>query len=165
MARYYYNEETGELIEIESESEKFNSALAGLFIIAAPFVIIACILRKYAEFVSSHSTLSTVIFVILSLIIGVLVYSGQDDASFKPVGIAAVVVSLLPIGIAQTGYIIPYILSTESALDIFFEWLIITVITVLISIFINAMCMMSKNGIIHFIAAAVYFIITVAMVG
>lgn len=76
----------------------------------------------------------------------------------------AVVVSLLPIAIAQACYAIPYILSHDGAIGVAFEWMIVTFITVGISFFMIQISLLFKNGIKHLMVAAVYLFIALIFI-
>lgn len=69
--------------------------------------------------------LSWVVFLGLSVVLGDLLYR-KKKAVNKKLGIVAVVISLLPIAMAQAFYVIPYILSHDGAIGVTFECLIVT---------------------------------------
>ena len=74
------------------------------------------------------------------------------------------VVSLLPIAMAQACYAIPYILSHDGAIGVTFEWLIVIFFTVGISFFVIQISLLFRNGIKHLMVAAVYLIIALVVV-
>ncbi len=159
MANYFYNRGTDTLCV--SRGDGFGW-FALLFVLAMPFFIIAVWLRQYALFVSEHPLLSWVVFLVMSVVFGNMLYR-KKNAENKKLGIVAVVVSLLPIAIAQAYYTIPYILSHEGAIWVTFEWLIVTFFTVGISSFVIQISLLFNNGIKHLIVAAVYLLISLVV--
>ena len=160
MANYFYDRDTDTLYV--SQGDGFGW-LALLFVLATPFFIIAVWLRQYALFVSEHVLLSWAAFLGLSVVLGNLLYR-KKKAENKRIGIIAVVVSLLPIAIAQACYAIPYILSHDGAMGVTFEWLIVTFFTVGISFFVIQISLLFKNGMKHLMVAAVYLIVALIVI-
>ena len=159
MANYFYDRDTDTLYV--SRGDGFGW-FALLFVLATPFFIIAVWLRQYALFASEHALLSWVVFFGLSVVLGDLLY--KRKATNRKLGIVAVVVSLLPIAIAQACYAIPYILSHDGAIGVAFEWMIVTFITVGISFFVIQISLLFKNGIKHLMVAAVYLFIVLIFI-
>lgn len=160
MANYFYDRDTDTLYV--SQGDGFGW-FALLFVLATPFFIIAAWLRQYALFATEHVLLSWVVFLGLSVVLGNLLYRKRRAANRK-LGIVAVVVSLLPIAIAQACYAIPYILSHDGAIGVAFEWMIVTFITVGISFFVIQISLLFKNGIKHLMVAAVYLFIALIFI-
>lgn len=156
MANYFYDKETDTLYV--SENDGFGW-LGFLFVLAAPFIIIAVWLKQYATFVNSHSFLSCIVFLLFAAFVSLLHYR-RRRTQHRLLGFIAVVVSLLPVYLAQTMYAIPYILSHDGPLEIAFEWMIVTFLTVGLTFFLNQICLLFKNGLTHLIAASLYLILT-----
>lgn len=160
MANYFYDRDTDTLYV--SRGDGFGW-FALLFVLATPFFIIAVWLRQYALFTSAHALLSWIIFLGLSVLLGDLLYR-KKKASNKKLGIVAVVVSLLPIAMAQAFYAIPYILAHDGAIGVAFEWLIVTFFTVGISFFVIQISLLFMNGVKHLMVAATYLIIALFVI-
>lgn len=160
MANYFYDRDTDTLYV--SRGDGFGW-FALLFVLATPFFIIAVWLRQYALFATEHALLSWAVFLGLSVVLGNLLYR-KRKATNRKLGIVAVVVSLLPIAIAQACYAIPYILSHDGAIGVAFEWMIVTFITVGISFFVIQISLLFKNGIKHLMVAAVYLFIALIFI-
>ena len=142
MANYFYDQDTDTLYV--SHGDGFGW-LALLFFLATPFFIISVWLRQYAVFASEHALLSWGAFLGFSALLGKLLYRKKEAENAK-VGILAVIVSLLPIAIAQAFYAIPYILSHNGTVGITFEWLIVTFFTVGISFFVIQISLLFQNN-------------------
>ena len=94
--------------------------------------------------------------------LGDLLY--KRKATNRKLGIVAVVVSLLPIAIAQACYAIPYILSHDGAIGVAFEWMIVTFITVGISFFVIQISLLFRDGVKHLMVAVVYLFIALIFI-
>ena len=127
-----------------------------IFPFVTPFFIIAV-------FVSEHALLSWGAFLGFSALLGKLLYRKKEAENAK-VGILAVIVSLLPIAIAQAFYAIPYILSHNGTVGITFEWLIVTIFTVGISFFVIQISLLFQNAVKHLTIASVYLLISVIII-
>ena len=160
MANYFYDEDTDTVYV--SEGDGFGW-LGLLFVLATPFFIIAVWLRQYASFASEHALLSWGVFLSLSTALGALLYK-KRNATHRILGIVAVVVTLLPVALAQAFYAIPYILSHNGAIGVTFEWSIVTFFTVGISFFVTQISLLFKNGVKHLIIATVYLLIALIII-
>lgn len=112
MANYYYDRDTDTYYRTDNDGFGW---FAFFIILATPFFIISVWLRQYASFVSKHPFIATIIFVAISILLGYLLYR-KRKAVHKGVGILGVITSLLPVGLAQILYAVPYILSSDSAI-------------------------------------------------
>ena len=160
MANYFYDRDTDTLYVYRGDG---FSWFALLFVLAAPIFIIAVWLRQYALLASEHAMLSWVVFLGLSVVLGDLLYR-KKKAVNKKLGIVAVVVSLLPIAMAQAFYVIPYILSHDGAIGVTFECLIVTFFTVGISFFVIQISLLFKDGVKHLMVAVVYIFIALFVI-
>ena len=160
MANYIYDQDTDTLYVSDGDG---SAGFALFFLLALPFLMIAAWLRQYALFASEHPMLFWVVFLALSLLLGYLLYR-KKRAAQKKLGITAVLVSLLPIAIAQMFYAIPYILSHNEDIGVSFEWLIVTFFTVGFSFFVIQVGFLFKNGGKHLMLAAVYFFIALIVI-
>ena len=160
MAKYFYDRETDTVYFWRGDGSGW---FALLLVLAVPFFIIASWLKQYATFVDAHLWLSAGIFLGLSVLMGSLAYR-KRKAAHKRIGVLAVVVSVLPVGIAQGWHAIPYVIASGDALGITFEWVVVTALTVGLSCFINQICFLLKNGWKHLWIAAVYLVITSVVV-
>lgn len=160
MANYIYDRDTDTLYV--SDGDGFGG-VALLFLLALPFLMIAAWLRQYALFASEHPLLFWVVFLVLSLGLGHILYRKKKAAN-KKLGIAAVIVSLLPTAMAQMFYAVPYVLSHDEDIGVAFEWLIVTFFTVGFSFFVIQVGFLFKNGGKHLMLAAVYFFIALIII-
>ena len=160
MAKFFYDGETDTLYVERGDGFGW---LGLLFLLASPALIIAVWLEQYALFVSENILLSCSIFLALSILLGILVYR-KKKVKRKLLGIAAVVVSLLPVAVAQIFYAIPYILAQEGLLGITFEWLVVTFFTVGISFFVIQISLLFRNGLKHLLLAGAYLIVTLIVI-
>ena len=103
------------------------------------------------------------VYMVQSLGLGHLLYR-RKKADNKKLGIAAVLVSLLPTAMAQMFYAIPYILSHDGDIEVSFEWLIVTFFTVGFSFFVIQVGFLFKNGGKHLMLAAVYFFVALIVI-
>lgn len=160
MANYYYDRDTDTYYKTSGDGFGW---FAFFLILATPFFIIAVWLRQYALFVSDHSVLSSLAFLGFSVFLGTLLYR-KKKVKHRLIGVIAVVISLLPIGLAQVLYAIPYILSHDSAVGVTFEWMVVTFFTVGIAFFTNQICTLFRNGLKHLLVATVYLIIVLFVI-
>ena len=160
MANYIYDRDTDTLYV--SDGDGFGG-VALLFLLALPFLMIAAWLRQYALFASEHPLLFWIVFLVLSLGLGHVLYRKKKAAN-KKLGIAAIIVSLLPIAMAQMFYTVPYVLSHDEDIGVAFEWLIVTFFTVCFSFFVIQVGFLFKNGGKHLMLAAVYFFIALIII-
>lgn len=156
MANFFYDKETDTLYV--SEGDGFGW-LAFLFVLATPFFIIAFWLHQYATFVSDHAFLSTIIYLLFGTFLSFFLYR-RKRLQHRILGFVAVVVSLLPVYLAQILYAIPYILTHDGPIEIAFEWIVVTFFTIGITFFLNQICLLFRNGLTHLIASICYLVVT-----
>lgn len=133
------------------------------FFLAAPFLLLAIWLWKYAEFVIDHKVFCSGVFLVISILISCLLY-GRSKVEHKLFGIVAIFASLMPIWIAQLFYAVPFILSNDNAFEVTVEWLLVTLITVGITFFVDLIGIMYENGLKHLALSAVYLIVALVII-
>lgn len=160
MSNYHDDRETH--ITAWVDGSGFGWALL-FFFLAAPFALLAIWLWDYARFVSDHKVFCSGLFLAISILLSCLLY-GKSKVEHKLFGIVGVFASLLPIWIAQIFYAVPFILASDNVFEVAVEWVLVTLITVGITFFVNLISMMYENGLKHLAVSAVYLIIALVII-
>lgn len=134
-----------------------------LFIlIALPFFILSLLLKKYANAVCKFPAVATLIYCLVALVVSFIFYSDKRKR-FRLIGIIATMLSMVPMAAVQVIYAIPYILTHDGIFSIMFEWLLVTVLTLGITVFVISIGNLCRNGLIHLGLSIVFLIIVAAM--
>lgn len=130
-------------------------------VIAIPFGIIAFFLQDFSLFVHDHMVLSCLIFLALSYLLGRFLYRTRE-ALHPKAGSIAVLVSLLPCGLAQLSALSKF-WENENLFGALLNWLILTFLTVSVTVFVIQLSLLSKDGLKHLVIASCYLALAVVM--
>lgn len=131
----------------------------GLFILASvPFLIIGNILICFSTWVCQHPILVISLYVIFSLLVGIVFYM-RPAMRHRICGIIASVLTVAPLGMGIALYAIPYIL-LEGTFSATFDWLLVAALLSGIAFFIFSICNLLRNGIPHLVMALIFFILS-----
>lgn len=143
-----------------------------LFILLTyPFLVASERLHKYALFIDDHTSLAIGVFIGLSVLITYSLYR-ERRVRYKVAGILGVIVSFLPIVLAQVLFVVPYILSSDRANETTFQyavgttftWFMTSFFTLGSSFFVNQISLQLTNGIKHLLIAFAYLAIALLFI-
>ncbi|MGN0664481.1 MAG: hypothetical protein ACI4L5_05335 [Negativibacillus sp.] len=107
-----------------------------LFILfTLPFFLLWILLYQTAGWICQHPYITGGIYLLLSSIIGLLLYSGKPWL-MKILGIITTILTLIPLAMVQALYLIPSLMISEAILSMVFEWLLTTFVVAAITLFI-----------------------------
>ena len=116
-----------------------------LFIVSIPFLFMFLMLQKFCQFYASHLILCLSVYFAASIILGLFIYRKSRPII---IGVAAMLINLLPLANLLTFYCIP-LMVTEANFDNTLEFVLTTFFCVGSEIFIAALSKMMRNSVKH----------------
>lgn len=130
-----------------------------LILFAVPILLVASILSEAGGLLFRHPYLCGGIYIALSAWISFLKYRDKPKVHRVP-GMFAAFLTMLPLGIAEGLYALPYLV-LNSLISGLFEWLIVTAFVLAITVFLMSVI---KNGFLHLFLALLFFMLTTLLV-
>lgn len=125
-----------------------------LFImLALPFFIIGLLLTQATEWICAHPYISISIYLILSLVIGIILYA--RGKRWRLPGIIATMITLAPFALVEGLYMVPYIMQNSLFASVF-EWLLVTLLIGGITFFVIVISSALKSGLMHLVIAIIF---------
>ena len=129
-----------------------------LFILLAlPFFIVGILLTQGAIIICEHPLLSSAVYLICSLLLGIVLYRSRQKR-WRPLGIIATILNLLPFALVEGFYMIPYMMQ-HSLFAFVFEWIFVTVVVGGLTFSILIIAHKLSSGLVHFLSASLFFLI------
>lgn len=128
-----------------------------LFIILVlPFFMLWLLISKAAAWICMHPIVSGVIYLAVSALISLLMYRGRKIRQ-RLLGTLAGIITFLPFAAGEALYAIPYVLlQPDKVFGPIFEWIIVTTVLLLFTIFVIAIANASGSVIVHLISAIIF---------
>lgn len=158
MANFLYDPDTDTWYGV---SDSGGGWIIGLFILVLPFAMVAFFIQDVSEFVHTHMVLSCLVFLALSYLFGYFLYR-KRDALYPKVGYIAVLISILPCGLAQLSAFSSF-WENENLFSNFLGWLLLTFLSVSLTFFVIHISLLFNNGIKHLRLAIVYLALTIVV--
>ena len=134
-----------------------------LFIIVAlPFLLLFGVIFKISNFICLHPILSALVFLVISLITGIFIYS-KHTTKHKFCGVISTVITFLPLGLVTVIYTIPHVMF-EDSFSSFFDLILIELFLLGFIYFILAICRLLKNGLTHLLISIVFFSLSLLII-
>lgn len=147
MPFYSFNNYDGTYTDVAVfSSSSFRFSLSAALII--PIAASAVFTEAIAKFVDKLPVVAALIYLLICAVSGFVMYYGQHE--YKICGIIAVVLTLMPFGLAQGLWLMPEV-AYNCNFGTWFEWLFFTVIIAVITVFVLALLMLFRNGKRHLI--------------
>lgn len=130
-----------------------------LFILVSlPFLAVAQAVVSASAWICMHPWLSAVSYLLISLLAGIVFYS-RRTMQHHIWGIAATVLTMLPLAMGIGLYAIPYI-ALQGTLSATFDWVLIAAFTSVITYFIFSICNLLKDGRKHFVIGTIFCMVS-----
>lgn len=135
-----------------------------LAIIASlPFFLFCFFLKQTSSFICQHPVISIVAYGILALIISYVLHH-RKTIRYPLFSFIGSFIFLIPMAFLQAVYCIPYVSASDGVFLLTLEWLLSTGIMLGITIFLIAITNLSKNGLLRFIVALIFLIISLHVI-
>lgn len=128
-----------------------------LVLLSVPALILLSIVTGITGWIAAHPVLSGGIYLGIGLAVGVLLYC-LEPVKFRVLGIAATILTFLPLGLTMALYAIPYMM-IEGGFSSLIDWLLILVILGIVCLMILSWAVSLENGLLHFFIALVPFVL------
>lgn len=160
MPIYSYSNYDGTYTDVAVfSSSSFRYSLSVALIL--PVALAAVFTEAIAEFVDRLPIVAALIYLLICAISGFIMYFGQHQ--HKICGIIAVVLTLVPFGLAQGLWLMPEV-AYDCDFGSWFGWLFFTVLTGVGTIFVLALLMLFRNGKRHLITVlSLYAIVGIVL--
>ena len=126
-------------------------------VVSIPFLIIGSLIANISTWVCNHPILSLSIYLILTLLIGIIFYA-RSSMRHRICGIIATFLTIAPLGMGVALYAMPYVM-IEGSFSSIFDWVLVAAFLFGIMFFIFSICNLLKNGLIHLVIGLVFFIL------
>lgn len=130
---------------------------AMLLLMAVPFALLLFFMEKAALFFARHLILIGLVYLVASLALAAVIYLPSGKRWRVP-GFAAVLLTTIPTFLALTFYLVPFE-ALDPGFDAIFDFFLIMLLYLGGAILITAISRYLKNGLIHLVIAAVYFVL------
>lgn len=155
MDEYFYDAQTDRVYILDRDGLVGFRLFLILFL---PFCVVAAWVLQYASFVEKYPALFAAGFLALSALVGFLVYH-KCPARHPRVGMLGAGLAIVPIGIGQIFYAVPFVLHHKGIISAMFEWLVVTFFTVGLSFFVVQIGLQFKDGRKHLWLAVGYLLL------
>lgn len=155
---YNYDDNTYTDVSVFSSSS-FRLSLSAALII--PVAAAAVFTEAIAKFVDKLPVVAALIYLLICTVSGFIMYFGQNK--HKICGIIAVVLTLVPFGLAQGLWLMPEV-AYDCDFGSWFGWLFFTVLIGVGTVFALALLMLFRNGKRHLITVlSLYAIVGIVL--
>lgn len=131
-------------------------------LVAIPFLMVGGLIAQISTWVCLHPILSSLLYLLLAFICGVIFYS-RSSMRHRVCGVAAALLTWLPLSLGAGLYMIPYVM-LEGSVSSFLDWVLVAALLFGITFFIFSICNLLRNGLIHLFISLLFFVLSVIFI-
>ena len=134
-----------------------------LFVAATgPFILASMMLERYVAFVIEHPKLFCIMFLSLSLLLGVII--SHSSLCNRFLSVISVFLTMMPWAIVQIIYAIPYVQAQDGIFTLVVEWFLVTALVTVLTIILLSLIRVIQNGVARLTIGSTFLLVTLYIV-